>query len=578
MEKVVKAVKNVAKDFGQAAGSAFETWDEKFRQWEQGDGDSLPGTQAARAHTAPTVRLIPKPFPKQPGEMLGYTVILETHEAVRSNYYLVRARRCPNQHETPGVTGQNCPQCGLPLLLSLVRETVSRVRLDESTQNSMNLLSRAGAGRVLPIQRVHYVDNVQYLYLDPPPGPWQTLKELALPVPDPDQVVTWALFLGETLAWLHAQQYSWAGEPQGNFLDSLVFVDTKTVLLTDVNICKPLSVQHRLSDVQRDLSYFGRLLYALSTGIGRGKHGEDTLREVPAVFRRIVARARQTEYDSLSAFLDDLKKAPAQPAFKRSLRQIAGYATNMGKTRDHNEDFVGRYSFGMEQLPSDLEVGLYIVADGMGGHQAGELASREVVRVVTERIHTLKAAPRLKRATVRLDQADTNEDALRQAILEGNQILLTARQAVGSDRGTTITAALIVGASCAVANVGDSRTYLYRNGKLEQISQDHSLVASLVAAKMIRPDEVRSHPQRNQIFRTLGDKPNVEVDTFPLELEAGDQLLLCSDGLWEMVLDADIERIVRAAADPQDACDRLIEAANAAGGEDNISAVVIWLR
>jgi serine/threonine protein phosphatase PrpC len=117
-----------------------------------------------------------------------------------------------------------------------------------------------------------------------------------------------------------------------------------------------------------------------------------------------------------------------------------------------------------------------------------------------------------------------------------------------------------------------------RENYLDQITQDHSLVASLLASNMIEPSEVRSHPQRNQIYRTLGDKPEIEVDIFQRTLEPGDQLMLCSDGLWEMVLDDAVANILQNSRTPQSACDRLIEAANAGGGEDNISVVVVWLE
>jgi protein phosphatase len=162
--------------------------------------------------------------------------------------------------------------------------------------------------------------------------------------------------------------------------------------------------------------------------------------------------------------------------------------------------------------------------------------------------------------------------------LRANEILLRARRSAGSDRGTTITSALILGDSCTIANVGDSRTYLLRKGRLEQITKDHSLVANLLATHMIQPEEVRSHPQRNQIYRTLGEKSPLEVDIYERKLMNGDRLLLCSDGLWEMVLDEEIEKILLQAASPQAACDRLVEAANAAGGEDNTGVVVVWFE
>ena len=147
-----------------------------------------------------------------------------------------------------------------------------------------------------------------------------------------------------------------------------------------------------------------------------------------------------------------------------------------------------------------------------------------------------------------------------------------------SDLGSTVTAALVIGNVATVANVGDSRTYLLRQEKLERITQDHSLVARLADAGVIKPEEIRTHPQRNQIYRCLGHKPKLDVDTFTIQLQAGDRLILCSDGLWEMVLDDDIQRIVEKARTPQKACDVLIEEANRAGGDDNISVIVVELE
>ena len=151
-------------------------------------------------------------------------------------------------------------------------------------------------------------------------------------------------------------------------------------------------------------------------------------------------------------------------------------------------------------------------------------------------------------------------------------------RAKGSDLGSTVTAALIIGDVVTIANVGDSRTYLLRNGHLEQITQDHSLVARLVDAGVIGPEEVRTHPQRNQIYRCLGHKSTVEVDTFTVQLRRGDRVILCSDGLWEMVVDEEIRRIVEQAHSPQQACDALVEAANRAGGEDNIAVIVVEME
>ena len=137
---------------------------------------------------------------------------------------------------------------------------------------------------------------------------------------------------------------------------------------------------------------------------------------------------------------------------------------------------------------------------------------------------------------------------------------------------------MVVGEHAYILNVGDSRTYMLRGKQLYPLTTDHSLVGQLVAGGLIEPDDVYTHPQRSQIFRSLGDKPNVQIDIFKQELLPGDILLSCSDGLWEMVRNPQIESILDNAPEPQTACTQFIEAANANGGEDNVSAIVVFVR
>jgi PPM family protein phosphatase len=135
--------------------------------------------------------------------------------------------------------------------------------------------------------------------------------------------------------------------------------------------------------------------------------------------------------------------------------------------------------------------------------------------------------------------------------------------------------ALVAGDRAVIGNVGDSRTYLVRDGVLKRVSKDHSLVQRLVDLGQIEPDDVYSHPQRNAVMRSLGDKQEIEVDVFVERLHPGDALLLVSDGQWEMTRDAQMAEIIAANPDPQAACDALVKAANAAGGEDNITVVLV---
>ena len=212
---------------------------------------------------------------------------------------------------------------------------------------------------------------------------------------------------------------------------------------------------------------------------------------------------------------------------------------------------------------------LLVVADGMGGHAAGQDASYLAISAMMQWV-----MPHIAGVHAMSDEllAQLLVDGVRQA----NLAVYQRGQEIGADMGTTITTALVLNSKAYVANVGDSRTYLYREGVgLRQITHDHSLVARLVAEGRIRPDQVYTHPDRNQIYRGLGDKRDVEVDSFMLTVQAGDSLLLCSDGLWEMVRDPEIERTLQHSEwNPMQTSKALIQSALHAGGLDNISAIV----
>jgi protein phosphatase len=288
------------------------------------------------------------------------------------------------------------------------------------------------------------------------------------------------------------------------------------------------------------------------------------------LFKRIFGRKKAT------AAPDGVKTAPLDPTtVTRTMvtpllgRILVGMAQSTGIERTHNEDslFVLQgNAAGLETLP---EFGLYIVADGMGGHRSGEVASAVSVRAVARRL--------CEDSILQLLAIDPSadvvplQDLMRMALEEANQAVVD--RVPGG--GTTLTAVLHLGHQVTVGHVGDSRAYVLKDGEVRPITRDHSLVKRLEELGQLRPEEAEVHPQRNVLYRAIGQGANLEVDVFTLPIPRDAHMLLCSDGLWGVVPDQEIKRIVNAAATVQVACERLIDAANAAGGPDNISAVLI---
>ena len=272
----------------------------------------------------------------------------------------------------------------------------------------------------------------------------------------------------------------------------------------------------------------------------------------------------------LAERLDDLIAERTEPA---PLWMRIGAASHAGMVRELDEDSLLALDLRNVQNSKGRSWGLFIVADGMGGHAAGEVASGLAIRGAAEVVLSSYLTPTLD-ADAPYDEEQIKE-IVRKAILQGNQYVLNEARARGNDMGTTITMALIAGDRAVIGNVGDSRTYIYRDGELRRISKDHSLVMRLVDLGQITENDIYTHPQRNAVLRSLGDKREVEVDLFTLRIKRGDALFLCCDGQWEMTRDPHMAQIIKTHEDPQAACDALIAAANEAGGEDNITSVLV---
>ena len=249
--------------------------------------------------------------------------------------------------------------------------------------------------------------------------------------------------------------------------------------------------------------------------------------------------------------------------------------TDKGMVRENNEDSCFVLETSESTASGTIYYGLYLVADGMGGHKAGEIASAKAVEVISSTIlEKVKAA----------DKERIFSQIVVEAIEKANgEIYNMARDnPTFAGMGTTATVGLRVDNQLYLGHVGDSRAYLVRGGSITRLTHDHSLVASLVKAGMITEEEAKQHPERNKIFRCLGNSPDVSIDTYrevgnedSFIIQNGDNLVFCSDGLTDYVLDNEILAVLIEADSAYYACERLMSVANQRGGDDNISIVVV---
>lgn len=251
-------------------------------------------------------------------------------------------------------------------------------------------------------------------------------------------------------------------------------------------------------------------------------------------------------------------------------RVEVGQATSRGMLRDNNEDSVCALTLGSSALSDGSQPVLIAVADGMGGEEAGEVASALAIEKLTQSASALFVASR--------DEPSREEIAswVQLAVADINAAVVAAAAEHGNQMGSTLVFALVVRDTAYLGNVGDSRIYRWRaGGELERLVKDHSLVQSLIDAGALTDEERYVHPARSLVLRSLGDaKTGVSDENAPLALQPGDWLLVCSDGLWEMMRDDAMRDMLAGAPNAQVACDRLVDLANANGGEDNISVAI----
>jgi serine/threonine protein phosphatase PrpC len=248
---------------------------------------------------------------------------------------------------------------------------------------------------------------------------------------------------------------------------------------------------------------------------------------------------------------------------------VFGQATDVGMVRSNNQDSALSFFFTSHSAEERPDFGLFVVADGMGGHEDGEKASAITTRVVAAHITNSIYMPILSEGDD-VERPPITE-ALVSAVQKANsQVINTV-----PNGGTTATAVAVIGDLAYIAHVGDTRAYLITKDNIEQITRDHSLVQRLIELDQLTPEDAANHPQKNVLYRALGQNESLEVDTLTRRLPPSSRVLLCSDGLWGLVKEREIFEIATNNPNPQEACDKLVALANTRGGVDNITAILL---
>ncbi len=546
------------------------------------------GPSGVEESATPTQPLVPPPEAAdgstlQPGTRVGEYEIVELHEE-HDGQEIYRAQAPADVCAQCGTRAAEadarfCEECGAELLprdvlllerpLDPEKPPVGPARLVDLPDDPLRNL--------LPPVTAFTANDHQYLVMEAEVPGFQSLAELLstqgeaperpAALDDADALPI-ATQLAQLIQYLHQNETA-----LGNLsLGQLLVGPQRRLRLRDASGLQPLTEQAREADLQQlahtieDLTRMPRETRKLSTEAVEGRPDQ------PHSLQDVLALGRMGSLPDAPSWVAALGAIAAAKRAVRGLDTRVGARTDIGVQREIDEDALMTQELRIALAGTYVNAGIYVVADGMGGHAAGEVASTLAVRAAANSI-----AQQLVELAGSPDGVDDEhlKALVSTAVEQANLAVYTEGQRRSNDMGTTITLALVVGDRCIVGNVGDSRTYLFRGGQLQRITKDHSLVMRLVDVGQITEDEIYTHPHRNAILRSLGEQPDVETDLFPLRLESGDALFLCSDGQWEMVRNPRLTEVVAAVDDPQAACDQLIKEANANGGEDNITAILV---
>ena len=533
----------------------------------------LDGESATRPLPQASVAFAPLPE----GALLHddqYEIVEVRTSQERLNVYLAEhtalVRLCPRcQMETSNPQDHFCPSCGTDL------SGIQPVHLRYLIQESADDQAFAAEARLLETDREHPgVLLPREIFVEAPYGPSRHYRvepefspppATSLPLPQGlIQVLAWGVSLAQALDYLHSHNVVMDDVTLNHI--SIAGRRARWTHLSTAHIIAPRAQSTAADYFAQDVQGLGAALVHLATGEHRIA---DT--RMPDQVTTILSQALTTPTTfTATTFATALETAIRELRHPTSITLAVGHRTDVGRERALNEDSLLTLDFASVSRSINTPVGLFAVADGMGGHEAGDIASRLAIQKIAQRTIGEILPP-----AIAGESPPNVSQWLTATVLAANQSVYEQRMAAGTDMGTTLVTALVLGDTTTVANVGDSRAYLLDQSRIAQVTADHSLVERLVATGQITPEQAANHPQKNIIYRVLGDKPQVKVDLFELRLSPGEALLLCSDGLTGMVSDKQIWQIWHTSSSPQEACDRLIQTANQAGGDDNITVLIV---
>lgn len=284
---------------------------------------------------------------------------------------------------------------------------------------------------------------------------------------------------------------------------------------------------------------------------------------MPQVKPSFNPEARTTVFDTAT------RELVSEPENMLAGHSVMGYVSDVGIVRDNNEDATFTFFASSSTVDNNPDFGIFIIADGMGGHQQGEKASALAVRTSAQLIMQKLYLPMLTAA----DDPDRPPiaEVLIAAVKAANDAVIKSI----ADGGTTLTIMVMMGDWGHFAHVGDSRAYLITKEAAELVTRDHSYVQRLIELNQISVEESRQHPQRNVLYRAIGQNEVIDVDTLSRRLPTGGAILLCSDGMWDVVSNHQIREIVSTNSSPQQICEKLVALAITQGSTDNVSGILV---